>query len=398
MGGAVPADRLRRLGAQGAVRWDRLRAGLLCATAALLPAGYVLAAGVPLLLVWFAECAALRRPPWERTPVDGILALWVGWVVLSALASPHRDLALGNALLLALGATAGLAPLTGTLRDQEGFRRPLYWAWAAGGALGGLWVVLRVVQGAPRGDLPQLGWNAAGTVLAAASLLGLALAGSGGRRALLLGAAAQALALAGLVGTLSRGAWLGWAAGVLCLAPWLGARARYTVFGAAAAVTLAVAGHPGLRDRALSALEPERNQDRLMLWRASVRMLADHPWFGVGFGAFVREYPKYRVPEDPNVAPPFAHNLPLSLAVETGLPGVALFAALVVRVVQLGLAHATRAPPREALLQGAGLASLAAVMVHQLVDGTLQSFHLGFAFWFLVACVLPGLREEGRRT
>jgi len=387
MGGAVPVDRLRPVDVRGTVWWNRLRAGLLCATAALLPLGYVLAAGIPLLLLWLAECAALRRPPWERTPVDGLLALWFGWVLISALTSPHRDLAVGNAILLLLGAMAGIAPLTRTLREQQAFRVPLYWAWVAGGAVAGVWVVVRLAESPPHGNLPQLGHNAAGTVLAAASVLGVALLSTGGRRALLVGLAAQVLVLAGLLATLSRGAWLGWTAGIFFLASLRTGRAWYVALGAVAAFTLALATHPALRGRALSAFELDPY--RIRLWRTSVQMLVDHPWLGVGFGAFLREYPSYRPPEYFYDAAPFAHNLPLSLAVETGVPGALLFMGFLVYALWLSFRHAMRAPPPHKLLQGAGLAALVAVMTHQLVDGTIQSFHLGFAFWLLLASILP---------
>ncbi len=396
MGGAAPADRVRVGGASGSGSWSPWRRALLGVTATLLPVGYVLAAGVPLALAWLAECVARRRSPWERTPLDALLVAWVSWVSLSALTSPHRDLALGNTLLLVLGALCGLAPLACTLRERPEFRRWLYAAWVAGGAFAGAWTLARFLAGLPRGELPQLGYNAVGTMLAAASVLGLGLVGAGDHRVSAFGAAAQLPVLAGLLATLSRGAWIGWGVGVLCLVPWLGVRTRSAVFAAVAVLMLSLAAHPGLRDRARSTMQPERNQDRLLLWRASVRMVADHPWLGVGFGAFAREYPDYRLPQDPNVAPPFAHNILLSLAVETGLPGAAVFAGLLAYALWVGARSATRAPPRHGFLQGVGLAALVAVMAHQMVDGTLQSFHLGFAFWFLLACILPERGTEGK--
>jgi hypothetical protein len=40
------------------------------------------------------------------------------------------------------------------------------------------------------------------------------------------------------------------------------------------------------------------------------------------------------------------------------------------------------------MLRGGTAAAFAGVMAHQMVDGTLQAFHLGFAFWFLVAVMV----------
>lgn len=393
MAGAVPQDRLGRGYCGRAVTTEDVRAGLLYLTAALLPVGYVLAAGIPLLLAWVWENGSARRWPWEPSPVDRPLLLWVAVVALSSALSVHRELALPNAALLALGPVAALAPSLRTLRERRGALRTVFAAWIAGGALAGAWVVWRYLQtaGAGRGDLPELGWNAAGTVLAATSLVALGLALTTRSRTRVLLWAAQLPVLAGLLATLSRGAWLGWAAGVLCFALLAGPVTRRVRWGAVAVlsgVLLAASSVPGLRHRALSALDLRRNQDRILLWKAALRMAADHPWAGVGFGAFVREYPNYRLPGDPNTTPPFAHNLPLSLAAETGLPGLAAFLVFLGAVVRAGYRTTVRSPDPDRTVNAGAAAALAAVLVQQLVDGTLQSFHLGFAFWILAAALL----------
>lgn len=370
-----------------------MRAFLLCATAALLPVGYVLAAGVPLLLAWVWENATRRRWPWEPSPVDRPLLVWVVVVAASAALSPHPDLALPNGVLLALGPVAAFAPALRTLKERPGLLRHLCAAWAAGGVVAGAWVVWRYAHagGSGRGDLPELGWNAAGTVLVAASLLALGLLLAAGPRWRALVAAAQVPVLAGLLATLSRGAWLGWVVGVVCatlLTGPVGRRLRWAGLGLSLAAVLAVAAVPQARARALSVVDLHAHQDRVLLWKAALRMVADHPWVGVGFGAFVREYPNYRLPGDPNTTPPFAHNLPLSLAVETGVPGLVAFLVFLVRLMQLGLKGVLRGPPELRALRAAAAGAMVGILAHQLVDGTLQSFHLGFAFWLLAGGLL----------
>jgi putative inorganic carbon (HCO3(-)) transporter len=365
---------------------------LLCATAALLPPGYVLAGAGPLFLAWVWEAARARRWPWEPSAVDFPLAVWLALVAVSSALSPHRDLALPNTLLLALGPVAGLAPALRSFRERPPLLRSLAAAWALGGAVAGAWVVWRYLQtGAGRGDLPQLGWNAAGTVLASASLLALGPALAGGFRERIAVCAVQVPVLAGLVATLSRGAWMGWLAGLVCFAVLAGTRGRswqVRVLALVAATVAVAAAHPPARARVLSTLDPQRNLDRILLWKATLRMVADHPWTGVGFGAFVREYPNYRLSGDPNTAPPFAHNLPLSLAAETGLLGLVAFLAFLVTVLRVGLQASVRAPPPAHGLATGAFSALVAILAQQLVDGTLQSFHLGFAFWILTAALL----------
>lgn len=383
------------------LRW--LRPGLVCATAALLPLGYVLVAAVPLFFVWIWENAATRRWPWESAPSDGPLFGWIAVVGLSSLLSPHRDLAVPNTALLALGPVVALAPALRSLREGSLQAHHLSAAWVVGGAVAGAWVLWRYVLLAPGGpgNLPQLGPNAAGTVLVASSLLGVGLAAGGGGMGI-LGAAAQIPILAGLLATLSRGSWIGWAAGLLSFAVLAGARSRRHLWLAGAllaSAATAVAAYPPVQARALSAVDPQRNQDRQLLWRASLRMAADHPWVGVGFGAFVREYPKYQLPGDPNTTPPFAHNLPLSLAAETGVAGLLAFLAFTAALFRWGWRTLQRAPPGEFLPEAGAVAALVGILAQQLVDGTLQSFHLGLGFWLLAALLLARANrlESSRR-
>lgn len=378
-------------------QWTCVRASLLCLAAALLTPGYVLAGVGLLFLAMLAEASVLRRHPWVRTPMDGLLVLWIGIVTLSSLLSPNPTRAVANTALLALGALVGCAPLARTLREWPGFVQPFYAAWVAGGVVAGAVVVARfLLLPGGRGDLPQLGFNAAGTVLLVASLLAFTLFAIGGRWQW-LGAAAQVPILAGLGTTLSRGAWLGWGCGLvalLALSPVGTRRMQWRLWALALLVGLvgavALAAHPTLRVRARSALLPSMNRDRILLWQTSLRIFLDHPWWGVGFGAFADVYPKYRLPDDPNGTPPFAHNLPLSLAVETGIPGLVGFIILLGAALRDGIRNCLRGPPDVRMLRAGTVATLLGTMAHQMVDGTLQAFHLGFAFWFLMTvAVVP---------
>ncbi len=384
--------------------WAAVRAVLLCLTVALLSPGYALVGAGLLFLGLLTEAAMARRGPWVRTPLDGPILGWVGAVTISSVLSPHPELGLPNTALLALGALLGYYPLARTLEEWPGLLRPFYAAWVGGGVAAGTLVVFRflTVPGG-RGDLPELGFNAAGTVLLVASLAAFPLFASGRSRWHYLAAAAQFPILAGLLATQSRGAWLGWSGGILALlvlSPVGTRRMQWRMWALVLAAGLGglggLFGHPSLQSRTASILSLEVNRDRLLLWQASLQMFRDHPWWGVGLGAFVREYPRYRLPGDPNELAPFAHNLPLSLAAETGLVGLLGFSILLGAAVKVGVARSLRGPPEERMLRAGAVAQLLGVMVHQLVDGTLQSFHLGFVFWFLLAVMVPRTQPGGR--
>lgn len=71
--------------------------------------------------------------------------------------------------------------------------------------------------------------------------------------------------------------------------------------------------------------EIESGEDRLMSWEAGLRMFRDHP-LGVGAGNFAAHMGRYL----PGHEGRDAHNTYVRCAAELGLPGMALFAALVV--------------------------------------------------------------------
>ena len=67
--------------------------------------------------------------------------------------------------------------------------------------------------------------------------------------------------------------------------------------------------------------------DRLIWWRSAFAMFADHPLTGIGWGNFGNLYLAYR--PQPSVNTIFAHNLPVQLMAETGIPGVLAMLAIV---------------------------------------------------------------------
>jgi O-antigen ligase len=63
------------------------------------------------------------------------------------------------------------------------------------------------------------------------------------------------------------------------------------------------------------------DEGRWAAYRSTVRMIADYPWFGTGLGTFAWSFPAYRSPEISMWGIwDIAHNTPLELASEVGLP------------------------------------------------------------------------------
>jgi len=158
-----------------------------------------------------------------------------------------------------------------------------------------------------------------------------------------VGSGAVVLAL-----SLSRGAWAGAAAGAVC---WLVSEARRwdqarrvkvglaSLLVGVAAVALVVGVVPNAGARVAELADPSAGTAgwRTVVWSQSLRMVADRPLLGFGPGSFRYAFPQYRtaatmtgeggaqVLEDP-------HNILVSAAVATGVPGLLVLVALLATI------------------------------------------------------------------
>jgi O-antigen ligase len=221
-----------------------------------------------------------------------------------------------------------------------------------------------------------------------------------------------ALLVAGIALTGSRGALLASAVTLGALAALALARARPAhlprtlvalVVGAVlllGGVGMAlVAGHTGSASL------------RLLVWLAAVRMLRDHPLFGIGLDQFVYYYSNHfsahpywvtslnghptAVWREPDLAHP--HNLVLDLWLSMGLAGLAAFAGLAAAALRRGarLWRAGAADPWRAALALGLCGSLAAGLAHGMVDSAYFAPDLALLFWLCLALAL--LVERGAR-
>ena len=68
-------------------------------------------------------------------------------------------------------------------------------------------------------------------------------------------------------------------------------------------------------------------------YKATLRMIADHPWFGTGLGTFAEAFPAYRSADTSMWGTwDMAHNTLLEIATEMGLPIAALVIVAWIRI------------------------------------------------------------------
>jgi O-antigen ligase len=114
------------------------------------------------------------------------------------------------------------------------------------------------------------------------------------------------------------------------------------------------------------------DEGRLETYRSTLRMIADHPWFGTGLGTFVWSFPAYR---SANVSMwgvwDKAHSTPLELASDLGLPlaGLIVVAWLIVLGV---LIWGMRTRRRDLIVPVGALAVATIGLTHSFIDFSLQ--------------------------
>ncbi len=134
---------------------------------------------------------------------------------------------------------------------------------------------------------------------------------------------------------------------------------------------------------------------RVNLWRASVNMFKDHPWFGVGLDNFLYAYRgRYILDaawQEPDLNHP--HNIVLDFATRLGILGL-LAGGWMIWEAGRAIIRAVRHTDAEWLPVAAGLGgSLVAMLAHGLVDHSFFLIDLAFVF-FLIFGVAVWLGEQ----
>ena len=332
---------------------DRLASVLVVgAVLAVDPAGWFAFTAVKWLVATTLTAAIVALTAWDATwrrpdrRTAELLAVFVGWMAVCA----------------ALGADARYAWL-GTPERHAGW---LLWVMCAGlflcavplraitdGVVVAGFVLAPVLLidavGHPivRGETQRLtgtfgsaAYLAAACTLIAPVALGVALDAELSRWRRLFGWVAAAGGLFGIVGSGTRGAWV---AGIIivvaCTWKWRRSRVTATVVaGAAIVIVVAALLTPvGRRIGNIGDREAGGGVSRLDEWRVAAAVIANHPIVGSGPEGYRIDFrdgvdAAYERAHGRDPQPDRAHNGMLDTAAVAGVPGVALFLALVVVV------------------------------------------------------------------
>ncbi len=140
-------------------------------------------------------------------------------------------------------------------------------------------------------------------------------------------------------------------------------------------------------------------QQRRQVWEMAGAMVSDFPFTGVGLGTFPRVAEiLYPIPAfGPDANPPHAHNLPLQVAVDVGLPGLSFFLLLTAAGVVAARRAIGWAPSQRTRALAAGAAcGLLAYYIYGLTDAIGLGEKPGLLFWVLLGIVVAGARLAQR--
>jgi O-antigen ligase len=198
--------------------------------------------------------------------------------------------------------------------------------------------------------------------------------------ALVMPALLVALAL-----TMSRNAWVGVCVGIGLLFLLRDFR-LVALLPAVAALFLAIAPtHLTARFYSTFSLTDPTNRDRVDMLQTGVRIITADPMTGVGPDGVRLVYPIYRMPDAVKQLNPHLHNVPLQIAAERGLPGLAIWLWFIIVLVR-DLARKTRSSSLRSL-PTAALAGVVAMLAAGMFEYNFGDSE--FLMLFLLLVTLP---------
>jgi len=351
------------------------------------------------LLVTVPLLCRVVRPHLRRDGVTVGAALIVGGSALSLLATTNLGMSLTT-----LGGITGAFAVTATLAWWWRSSRRLSWGLGAFVVVACCLVLVGTIQ--VDIDFAKLnslsiavyGWfrrwphldnvgfsqNATAALIVAVLPFAVAFAvraGSLARRG--LAASAVLWLLFAVVITLSRGAYFGVSLGLAAMIWLAGGKTRWLAPAPPlATVGLLLLGVTGYEFTLTTTPTGWSSADRLYIWHAALRILADFPITGPGSGAFPLLFPYYTWPNDGRYMP-HAHNFLLQTYLDSGIAGLIGLAVMGLTFVA-GIRHllGKTLPAELRMLTIAAAGSAVGIFAHGSVDayfwGDARTFYVVF--------------------
>ena len=126
-------------------------------------------------------------------------------------------------------------------------------------------------------------------------------------------------------------------------------------------------------------------QSRTEIWKDSLVMIKDRPFFGHGPNTYMTVFQAYR--SKSVFLPTYAHNCYLQIAAETGLLGLACFSWIIFRLLKTAIQRGSRFLSSLEHMKFVFIGCMGGVLaflVHSFFDTNFYSLKLSALFWFMM--------------
>jgi len=154
------------------------------------------------------------------------------------------------------------------------------------------------------------------------------------------------------------------------------------------------------RVKSFSTWRTDKNiEKRMIYWDAAYRMIKERPWLGSGpgYGVFIKKYEEEFQEFDTGEKVTAPHNFYLSLAVSTGLIGLASFLVLLLMVYRASYREYKLSPGWFGKSFGLGIISgMTGFLIGCLFDDPLLNERIAFIFWLLIGLLAARMASQSR--
>lgn len=189
---------------------------------------------------------------------------------------------------------------------------------------------------------------------------------------------------AAIILTFSRGSWI--AMGVSFIFTSVFARRNLKQLIPVFLMVIFMSFFVTIHERLYLIFKAGGDSHRFTYWVGAFKMIKEHPFFGMGLGTFMANFPKYL--PSLNVIM-YAHNCYLQIWAESGIFSLISFMVFAVSLVWFGVKKFLDS--RDFLLLGL-LSGVAGFLVHSFFDTNLYSLQLAFLFWVWAGLIIARSR------
>lgn len=196
----------------------------------------------------------------------------------------------------------------------------------------------------------------------------------------------------------ARGAWLGFILGFLFVSFFSGKKNFLLAvsFLIIFAISAGLFGNVYIKEQIKSFAHLKTDQstnDRMVMWKTALRMIADRPIMGQGLGTFMHSFEKFKPKSYREIV--YAHNCYLQMAAEIGIFGLLAFLWFILSLLRT--AYSKLSMQKDIFLKAAAIGIVGGIMaylVNSFFDNNLYSLPLAALFWALSGLVVARIEAD----